>query len=237
MLKYFNVIYWRIVSFLSTEMIQAIRIFLCGNQTLPILYRHNRGCWRSALIARFMGPPWGPPGVDRTQVGPMLAPWTLLSGWRCNKHDIGQNETTCINYGYAIEISYSERNLLAKDGISSQKCSNAVAFLFHDVIMSLLWGHTGCDSVSTHQPHECLINRSFRRRSKEPSKLRVTGLCVGNSPVTGEFPAQMASKAENVSIWWRHHVNRFSPHTAYHTPCLTCDLSEADVSFSWLPIH
>ena len=30
-------------------------------------------------------------------------------------------------------------------------------------------------------------------------------LCVGNSPGTGEFPAQMASNAENVSIWWRHH--------------------------------
>ena len=28
----------------------------------------------------------------------------------------------------------------------------------------------------------------------------------GNSPVTGEFPAQRASNAENVSIWWRHHV-------------------------------
>ena len=37
------------------------------------------------------------------------------------------------------------------------------------------------------------------------SKLRVTGLCAGNSPETGEFPAQMASNAENVSIWWRHH--------------------------------
>ena len=37
------------------------------------------------------------------------------------------------------------------------------------------------------------------------SKLRVTSLCAGNSPVTGEFPAQMASKAENVSIWLRHH--------------------------------
>ena len=37
------------------------------------------------------------------------------------------------------------------------------------------------------------------------SKLCVTGLCAGNSPVTDEFPAQMASNAENVSIWWRHH--------------------------------
>ena len=32
------------------------------------------------------------------------------------------------------------------------------------------------------------------------SKLRVTGLCEGNSLVTGEFPAQMASNAENISI-------------------------------------
>ena len=40
---------------------------------------------------------------------------------------------------------------------------------------------------------------------KENTKLRVTGLCAGNSPGTGEFPAQMASYAENVSIWWRHH--------------------------------
>ena len=34
--------------------------------------------------------------------------------------------------------------------------------------------------------------------------LRHWPLC-GNSPGTGKFPAQMASKAENVSIWWRHH--------------------------------
>ena len=40
---------------------------------------------------------------------------------------------------------------------------------------------------------------------KKKSKLRVTGLCARNSPVTGEFLAQMASHAENASIWWRHH--------------------------------
>ena len=71
--------------------------------------------------------------------------------------------------------------------------------------MSLEWRHNGRDSVSNHQPHDGLLNRSFRRRSKKTSKLRVTGLCAGNSPVPGEFPAQMASNAENVSIWWRHH--------------------------------
>ena len=33
-------------------------------------------------IAKFMGPTWGPPGTCRPQMGPMLAPWTLLSGLR-----------------------------------------------------------------------------------------------------------------------------------------------------------
>ena len=41
---------------------------------------------------------------------------------------------------------------------------------------------------------------------KKPAKLRVAGLCAGNSSAAGEFPAQRASNAENVSIWWRHHV-------------------------------
>ena len=72
--------------------------------------------------------------------------------------------------------------------------------------ISSQWRHNGCESISNHQPHDCLLNRLFRHRSKITSKLRVTGLCVGNSPGTGEFPAQMASNAENVSIWWRHHV-------------------------------
>ena len=70
---------------------------------------------------------------------------------------------------------------------------------------TLRWRQNGRDSVSNHQPHDCLPSRLFRHRSKKTSKLRVTGLCAGNSPGTGEFPAQMASYAENVSIWWRHH--------------------------------
>ena len=65
--------------------------------------------------------------------------------------------------------------------------------------------HNEHDGVSNHQPYDCLLNRLIRRRSKKALKLCVTGLCVGNSPVTGEFPAQRASNAQNVSIWWRHH--------------------------------
>ena len=73
------------------------------------------------------------------------------------------------------------------------------------IIMTLRWRHNGLDGISNHQPHHCLLSRLFGRRSKKTSKLRVTGLCAGNSPGTGEFPSQMASNAENASIWWRHH--------------------------------
>ena len=41
---------------------------------------------------------------------------------------------------------------------------------------------------------------------KENIKARRHWLCAGNSPEAGEFPAQIASNAENVSIWWRHHA-------------------------------
>ena len=76
-------------------------------------------------------------------------------------------------------------------------------WLYH--YMALQWRHNDHDGVSNHQPRDCLLNRLFRCRSKKTLKLRVTGLCVGNSSVTVEFPAQRASNAENVSIWWRHH--------------------------------
>ena len=73
-------------------------------------------------------------------------------------------------------------------------------------LVSLRCRHNGNDSVSNHQPYDCLLKRLFRRRWKKISKLCVTGLCARNSPGTGEFPVQMASNSENVSIGWRHHV-------------------------------
>ena len=73
-------------------------------------------------------------------------------------------------------------------------------------LSALRWRYNERDGLSNHQPLDCLRNRLFSRRSKNPWKLRVTDLCATNSPVTGEFPAQRASNAENVSIWWRHHI-------------------------------
>ena len=93
------------------------------------------------------------------------------------------------------------------------QCSHEAYFVTHiqckihwgDYSSALRWRHNGRDSVSNHQPHDCLLNRLFRRRPKKTPKLRVTGLCVGKSPGTGEFPTQMVSYPIKVSIWWRHH--------------------------------
>ena len=71
----------------------------------------------------------------------------------------------------------------------------------------LQWRYNECDNVSNHLRLDCLLNRLFRCRSKKTSKLRITGLCEGNSPVTSEFPAQRASNAENVSLGWRYHCS------------------------------
>ena len=122
---------------------------------------------------------------------------------------------------------------------------------------SLQWRHNEHGSVSYHQPHGCLLNRLIKRRSKKTLKLHGTGLCVGNSQETGEFPAQRASNAEDISIWWRHldwsaRTVCFVPHnsneltgqqrfttniyhiltTSYHT-----SLSQLRCSFSEIPCY
>ena len=60
------------------------------------------------------------------------------------------------------------------------------------ITMTSLWARWRLKS-----PTSRLFTQLFsRRRSQKTSKLRITGLCEGNSPVTGEFPTQRASNAE-----------------------------------------
>ena len=73
----------------------------------------------------------------------------------------------------------------------------------------LWWRYNERDDISKHQPHVYLLSHLFGHRSKKTSKLHVTGLCAGNSPLTGEFPTQWASNGEKVSIWWCHHVTQY----------------------------
>ena len=72
---------------------------------------------------------------------------------------------------------------------------------YNDVIMaavasqitSLTFAYSTVDSYADQRKHQSPASLAF--------------VCVGNSPGTGEFSAQMASNAENISIWWRYHEN------------------------------
>ena len=65
----------------------------------------------------------------------------------------------------------------------------------HLTVWSIQWRYNKRYWVSNHQRLDC-FKRLFRRCSKKTSKPCVTGLCEGNSPVTGEFPTERASNAE-----------------------------------------
>ena len=80
--------------------------------------------------------------------------------------------------------------------------TQSIPFLYNK---TLHWRQNERVGVSDHQPHHCFPNCLFRHRSKKISKLRITGLCAGNSLLTGQFPAQRASNTKNVSIWRLHH--------------------------------
>ena len=89
-------------------------------------------------------------------VCPGVLLWWILTASKATQHSI------------AHSLSYIEAS---NPHVSPLRCPGA-----------LHWRHNDHDGVSNHQPHGCLLNRSFRRRSKKTSKLCVTGLCVGNSP-------------------------------------------------------
>ena len=101
---------------------------------------------------------------------------------------------------------YGHMSWLRHDFTTVKHCATNPSEGYEKYGFTLQWRHNKHDGVSNHQPNDCFFNRLFRRRSKKTSKLGVTGLCEGNSPVIVEFPSQWASNAGNICIWWRHHV-------------------------------
>ena len=81
---------------------------------------------------------------------------------------------------YAFKRIYSHDHLIRDDPVYTRLRNTTTTKMLRNV--PLQWRHNDNDGVSNHQPHGRLFNRLFRRRSKKTSKLRVTGLCVGNSP-------------------------------------------------------
>ena len=130
-----------------------------------------------------MWPTWGPPGSCRPQVCPMLAPWALPL--RNDFYSMEQETPNCVVTRCVYYVIRFMRQFI---GRLNHFCDVIIASQITSLTIVYSMVYSDAD------------------RSKKISKLRVTGLCAGNSPGTDEFPAQMASYAENVSIWWRHHV-------------------------------
>ena len=92
-----------------------------------------------------------------------------------------------------IKIRFSSCHHL-KNIVSNVIHIISYSFHYSDIIMMVM-----ASQITQHL--DCLLNHLFRRRSSKTSKLCITGLCEGNSPVTNEYPTQRASNKENVFIW------------------------------------
>ena len=127
-------------------------------------------------------------------------------------HCVGQSfvnffSSKCIIYIYYPQILFSDHYMQIPKLFDyiwcsdwnklTNRCNKCLILWFCNPASPLQWRHNGHDGVWNQQHRDCLLKRLFRCRSKRTSKLRVTGLCAGNSPVTaGAFPAQRASNVE-----------------------------------------
>ena len=94
-------------------------------------------------------------------------------------------------------------------------------------LYTLQWRHNERDCVSNYQRFHCLLNYWSRRRSKKTSKLRVTALCTGNSPVNPPHIRPVTRKMfpfdDVIMIWTVDWVNQSSVFMmTSHTSSSTC---------------
>ena len=106
---------------------------------------------------------------------------------------------------------------------------------------ALQWRHHGPGDVSNHQPLHCLLNRLFSLRSKKTLKLRVTGLHEGNSPVNGEFPAQLPVTRKMfhlmTSSWWPIVLTNIITNATLHSYNIILSAVLDDLIFGLHDIH
>ena len=82
-------------------------------------------------MARFMGPTWDPSGADRTQVGPILAQWTLLSGMpiyiRANYKNTVYHWSPCIGtYKEKFNLFFSLADCCSLDQANAFSVNNSI---------------------------------------------------------------------------------------------------------------
>ena len=107
--------------------------------------------------------------------------------------------------------------LVPANEIRAYLCKVSVTNWIFSTLFLIRWQHNPWSCITLHwgrwrlkSPASRLFSEPFvQAQKKQTSKLRVTRLCGGNSSVTGEFPTQRASNAENFSIWWLHHEHYY----------------------------
>ena len=107
-----------------------------------------------SLIAGFMGPTWGPSGTDRTQVGPMLVPWTLLSGMGRLLWEI-KEKMAVVTGPYSICCTHNVNTL--RPGMNGQHfMDNTLKCIFleemFDTLIQISLQFVTMGSMSTSQP-------------------------------------------------------------------------------------
>ena len=100
-----------------------------------------------SLVARFMGLTWGPPGANRGQIDPMLAPWTLLSGFcEATQAHVApmwqQMSCQCTGACICVRVNFRGRGHLRHLSTSP-----------NHVLFSLI-----CDNLTMHWTSESLIS-------------------------------------------------------------------------------
>ena len=122
--------------------------------------------------------------------------WSILTGSSILSKSFIWDVYLSICEDYFIH-GVNKNSVAAESNSSQQNCwwelFSAMVYgtYHHRNLISLQQRHNEHDGVSNDQPHDCLLNRLFRRISKKTSKIRVTGLCEGNSPHKGPVTREM----------------------------------------------
>ena len=203
---------WSVAGFLDTHSIMSpsdktyLEIMITRETWhKTCLYSHHCACWWSSTLGHLLVQWWSSSHLIYI-LGQRFNKW-LITTYRLQvwlKVEV-QGHRKCYRNS---DNAYDEpKKRIPRHHTQSGRAEHLLQL---SMLGPLRWRHNGHDDVPNHQTLHCLLNRLDRRTSEKTSKLRVTGLWAGNSPVTGEFPAQMASDTENVSIWWRYHANLYS---------------------------
>ena len=154
-------------------------------------------------IARFTGSTWGPSGADKTQVGPMLAPWTLLG-----RTHIHTQHTT-----WNIRLNHFGRMVHLIDGLLT-----SYIFWMHAWLMACManfdditfhYSDVTMDAIASQITSLTIVYWTIHSGADQRKKIKA----LRHWPLCGEFngdqwiPLTKASNAEKVSIYWRHHAN------------------------------